>query len=66
MNQTQSLALAAEERRGFLQRLMNPAVDRVIAVIAILPMLWAAYYRYEHYGLNLPVFYYFMNPSCSC
>jgi len=40
---------------------MNPTVDRVIAVVAILPMLWAAYYRYEHYGLNLPVIYYFVN-----
>ena len=45
----------------FLQRLMNSPVDRTIAVVAILPILWAAYYRYAHYGLNPPVFYYWVN-----
>ena len=40
---------------------MNPKVDRAIAVVAILPMLWSARYRYQHYGLNLPVVYYFIS-----
>jgi hypothetical protein len=42
MNHTQ--ARNVEERSdSFLQRLMNPTVDRTIAVVAILPMLWSAY-----------------------
>jgi protein-S-isoprenylcysteine O-methyltransferase Ste14 len=63
MNHPQPAAIPAEERRdrGFLQRLMNPTVDRSIAVVAILPMLWSARYRYQHYGLNRPVFYYFVS-----
>lgn len=63
MNKTQPLTPNAEERRdhSFLQRLMDPTVDRAIAVVAIVPMLWAAYYRYEHYGLNLPVVFYWVN-----
>ena len=63
MNSVQPVSLNAEQERdpGFLDRLMNPNVDRMIAVIAILPMLWAAYYRYEHYGLNLPVIFYWVN-----
>lgn len=40
---------------------MNPTVDRSIAVVAILPILWAAYFRYAHFGLNPPVFYYWVN-----
>lgn len=60
MNHTQ--ARNVEERSdSFLQRLMNPTVDRTIAVVAILPMLWSAYYRYQHFGLNLPVIYYFVS-----
>lgn len=63
VNYMQAPAVDANEHRGptFLQRLMNPSVDRAIAVVAILPMLWAAYYRYAHYGLNLPVAFYWVN-----
>jgi hypothetical protein len=48
MNHVQAAALHAENRhdRSFLQWLMNPTVDRFIAVIAILPMLWSTRYRY--------------------
>jgi hypothetical protein len=63
MNHTQAAPLPAEAHRDrrFLERLMNPIVDRSIAVVAILPMLWSARYRYQHYGLNLPVIYYFLS-----
>ena len=44
--------------RSFLQVLMSPKVDRAIAVVAIVPMVWSGYYRYQHFGLNLPVLYY--------
>jgi protein-S-isoprenylcysteine O-methyltransferase Ste14 len=42
---------------------MNPMADRPIAVVAVLPMIWAAHYRYEHFGLNLPVVYYLVGTS---
>jgi len=42
---------------------MNPIVDRTIAVVAVLPMIWAAHYRYEHFGLNLPVVNYLVGTS---
>jgi protein-S-isoprenylcysteine O-methyltransferase Ste14 len=62
MSEIQTLPIPGEEpRNGFLQRLMDPTVDRTIAIVAVLPMVWAAYYRYHHFGLNLPVIYYFMN-----
>lgn len=63
MNLAQTVLLHAQDHRdrGFLERLMNPKVDRAIAVVAILPMLWSARYRYQHYGLNVPVIYYFIN-----
>ena len=63
MNDMQTAA--PDARQGgdhpFLQRLMKSPVDRTIAVVAILPILWAAYYRYAHYGFNPPVFYYWVN-----
>jgi protein-S-isoprenylcysteine O-methyltransferase Ste14 len=37
---------------------MSPRVDRAIAVVAVVPMVWSGYYRYQHFGLNLPVLYY--------
>jgi protein-S-isoprenylcysteine O-methyltransferase Ste14 len=62
MSNPQPVNLIEESRdHSFLEPLMNPSLDRAIAVIAILPMLWAAYYRYEHYGLNLPVAFYWVN-----
>ena len=60
MNHTQARSVEGRSD-SFLQRLMNPTVDRTIAVVAILPMLWSAYYRYQHFGLNLPVIYYFVS-----
>jgi protein-S-isoprenylcysteine O-methyltransferase Ste14 len=65
MSHTKAAAVHPDEPRvrTFLERLMNPTVDRAIAVVAILPMAWAAYYRYQHFGLNLPVVYYFVNTS---
>jgi protein-S-isoprenylcysteine O-methyltransferase Ste14 len=60
MNRTQALGVE-EPGDSFLQRLMNPTVDRAIAVVAILPILGSAYYRYQHFGLNLPVIYYFVS-----
>jgi len=67
MSEIQTLPIPGEEpRNGFLQRLMDPTVDRTIAIVAVLPMVWAAYYRYHHFGLNLPVIYYFMNTLCLC
>jgi protein-S-isoprenylcysteine O-methyltransferase Ste14 len=62
MSEIQTLSIPGEEpRNGFLQRLMDPSVDRTIAIVAVLPMVWAAYYRYHHFGLNPPVIYYFIN-----
>jgi protein-S-isoprenylcysteine O-methyltransferase Ste14 len=60
MKHAQAVAVPPGERpdRSFLQRLMNPTVDRAVAVIAIVPILWSVRYRYQHFGLNLPVVYY--------
>jgi hypothetical protein len=62
MSDAQSTALDAQEPRDntFLRRLMKPAVDRSIAVVAILPIIWAAYFRHARYGLNPPVFIYWV------
>ena len=62
MSNPQPVDLIAESRdHSLLEPLKNPSLDRAIAVIAIVPMLWAAYYRYQHYGLNLPVIFYWVN-----
>jgi protein-S-isoprenylcysteine O-methyltransferase Ste14 len=65
MDHTQAATVHPVEHRHrtFLERLMSPSVDRAIAVVAVLPMVWAAYYRYQHFGLNLPVAHYFVNTS---
>jgi hypothetical protein len=60
MEKGQAVAAHPEEHRvrSFLQVLMSPTVDRAIAVVAIIPMVLSGYYRYKHFGLNLPVLYY--------
>jgi protein-S-isoprenylcysteine O-methyltransferase Ste14 len=65
MDHTQAAAVHPVEhrRRTFLERLMSPSVDRAIAVVAVLPMVWAGYYRYHRFGFNLPVAYYFIATS---
>jgi len=65
MDHTQAAAVHPVEHRHrtFLERLMSPSVDRAIAVVAVLPMVWAGYYRYHRFGFNLPVAYYFIATS---
>jgi len=41
--------------RVHIRLLSEPYLDRTIALIATLPFLWLAYYRYEHMKLGLPL-----------
>ena len=62
MNAAQTVGVTQQDRghRSFLQIMMSPTIDRMIAVVAVLPMIWSAYYWYHHFGLNLPVIYYWV------
>jgi len=46
---TQSLSCA------LMQKLSEPWVDRTIAAIACIPLIYGAYYRIEHFHIGLPV-----------
>jgi len=39
-----------------LEVLCNPWVDRVIAIIAVVPIVWLSKYRFDHMKLGLPLF----------
>jgi protein-S-isoprenylcysteine O-methyltransferase Ste14 len=46
---------AATPRRSFIDFVTQPAVDRVVAIIACVPFVWLTYYRYTHTGLGIPL-----------
>ena len=48
--------VGAESSEGLSIRVLsNPYLDRAIAVVATLPFLWLAYYRYQGMKLGLPL-----------
>jgi protein-S-isoprenylcysteine O-methyltransferase Ste14 len=49
-------AAAVNSAEGVFVRLLSlPYLDRTIALLACLPFLWLAYYRYQHMKLGLPL-----------
>jgi protein-S-isoprenylcysteine O-methyltransferase Ste14 len=42
-------------RRSFIEFVTQPAVDRIVAIIACVPFVWLTYYRYTHWPLGLPL-----------
>ena len=57
MTGQQAVAEVAAERRSFnFNRVLGlPWLDRTIALIAIVPIVWLTYYRLEHWHLGLPL-----------
>ena len=49
---------AQRSKRGFIEFVTQPAVDRVVAIIACVPFIWLTYYRYTHWPLGLPLLAY--------
>jgi protein-S-isoprenylcysteine O-methyltransferase Ste14 len=50
-----SPGVANRPRRPFLQVLSQPWLDRTIAFIAMVPLLYLTYYRYQHLRLGVPL-----------
>ena len=46
---------AQGSKRGFIEFVTQPAVDRVVAIIACVPFIWLTYYRYTRWPLGLPL-----------
>lgn len=46
---------ALSPRRSFLELVMQPAVDRAVAIVACVPFIWMAYYRYTHWPFGMPL-----------
>jgi protein-S-isoprenylcysteine O-methyltransferase Ste14 len=42
-------------KRSFIELVTQPAVDRIIAIIACVPFIWMTYYRYTHWPLGIPL-----------
>lgn len=42
-------------KRGFLDTVMQPSVDRIIAIVACIPFIWLTYYRFTHFQLGIPL-----------
>lgn len=57
MATNQALATAAVQSLSstLMQKLSDPWVDRTIAAIACIPLVYGAYYRIEHFHIGLPV-----------
>ena len=47
--------LIAAELFNLMQALSEPWVDRTIAAVACIPLVYGAYYRMEHFHLGLPL-----------
>jgi protein-S-isoprenylcysteine O-methyltransferase Ste14 len=54
-NQTAVPVVTQDSTPALFRVLMNPWLDRTIAAIACLPILYMVYYRYHHWGLGLPL-----------
>lgn len=50
-----STPIATRRRPSLLEILAQPSVDRTIAFVAMLPLLYLTYLRYKHWGLGIPV-----------
>lgn len=50
-----STPIAARRRISLFEILAQPSVDRAIAFVAMLPLLYLTYLRYQHWGLGIPV-----------
>lgn len=50
-----SSPVAASRPASFFQVLAQPRVDRTIAFLAMVPLLYLTYYRYQHLGLGIPL-----------
>ena len=50
-----STPIAARRRTSLFEILARPSVDRAIAFVAMLPLLYLTYLRYQHWGLGIPV-----------
>jgi protein-S-isoprenylcysteine O-methyltransferase Ste14 len=46
---------AQPSKRSFIEFVTQPAVDRVVAIVACVPFVWLTYYRYTHWPLGLPL-----------
>lgn len=42
-------------RMSFFELVAQPWVDRTIAFVAMVPLLYLTYYRYQHLGLGIPL-----------
>src|SRR5215467_13800366 len=47
--------VSASRRSSLFEVIAQPSVDRAIAFVAMLPLLYLAYYRYQHLGLGIPL-----------
>jgi protein-S-isoprenylcysteine O-methyltransferase Ste14 len=45
-------------RKGFIQAVTQPSVDRVVAIVACFPMVWLTYYRFTHDRVGIPLLAY--------
>ncbi len=54
-NQTAVPVVTQDSTPALFRLLMNPWLDRTIAAIACLPIIYMVYYRYYHWGLGLPL-----------
>ena len=49
------VAPAIAAKRGFIETIMQPRVDRIIAIVACIPFVWLTYYRFTHFQLGIPL-----------
>src|SRR5215472_683552 len=54
-NQTVVSSAAPNLSFGIMRVLSDPWVDRTIAAIACVPLVYGVYYRYEHFHIGLPL-----------
>jgi protein-S-isoprenylcysteine O-methyltransferase Ste14 len=50
-----SSTVAASRPSSLFEVIAQPSVDRTIALVAMLPLLYLGYYRYQHPGLGIPL-----------
>src|SRR5262249_62326611 len=54
-NQTVASSAAPNLSFSIMRVLSDPWVDRTIAAIACVPLVYGVYYRYEHFHIGLPL-----------
>jgi protein-S-isoprenylcysteine O-methyltransferase Ste14 len=50
-----SSSVAADRPSSLFEVMAQPSVDRTIALVAMLPLLYLGYHRYQHLGLGIPL-----------